>query len=342
MEVDDGGEVKSSTEIGGYFSLDLPDYGDFFHDTIKFQSARATVRAVLECNEFTRVMIPKYVCGSIHKAAFDAGLVIETYDLDELLYPKNLPSSLPEQCALIYVNYFGLCQQNVTRLRREIPTDRLIIDNSHALFAAHMDVLATIYSPRKFVGLPDGGLLRSSSSLDITPPMEEDNGSIDRMRHLLLRMAYSARDGYSDFQKARNSLQDTTPLTMSRLTRRLMKSIRWDEVIRRRRENYLIVAEGMDQMNDMRWRIGENDVPLCYPLMLRGGGVIQMKKELALHNVFIPTYWPDALPSSTNSIEESLSSDTLYLPIDQRLERNQIELVCNIVVELRRKATSAL
>lgn len=327
--------VGSLTEIGGYFELDLPNHGELYPDAIKFQSARAAVRAVLECNGIKHVMLPAYICSSIIKSAVDAGVEVETYDLDESLYPKNLPSKLPDQCAFIYVNYFGLCQQNVNRLLKVIPSDRLIIDNSHALFAAHTDVLAAIYSPRKFVGLPDGGLLRASPSLRIASPMQEDQGSFDRMRYLLIRMAYSAREGYTDFEKARNSLSDNSPLAMSRLTQRLMKSIRWDQVIKRRKENYWVMAKMMDAINDMHWTTAEDAVPLCYPLTLRGCDMGKIKAELIAHNIFVATYWPDASPRiKADSMEASLINETLFLPIDQRMECAQVDSVGRLVIKI--------
>jgi hypothetical protein len=332
--------IEPLPEIGGYFGLDLPNYGDLYPDAIKFQSGRAAIRAVLECNGITRVMMPAYICDSIIKSAVDAGVEVETYDLDESLYPKNLPRSMPDQCAVIYVNYFGLCQQNISRLLEEIPGDRLIIDSSHALFDPHTDALATIYSPRKFVGLPDGGLLRASPQLRITPPVEEDQGSFERMKYLLVRMAYSAREGYADFDKARNSLRDLPPLAMSRLTRRLMKSIRWDQVSTRRKENYAVMARLMGAINEMHWTLGENDVPLCYPLTLRGCGINKIKNELAMLNVFTATYWPDALPRiKANTIEAALINETLFLPIDQRLEPAQVEAVGKLVLKLTGKST---
>ncbi len=328
-------------EMGGYFGLDLPDYGDLYTDAIKFQSGRAAIRAALECNGITHVMMPAYICDSIIKSATDAGVKVETYDLDELLYPKNLPRELPDQCAVIYVNYFGLCQRNIFRLLEVLPNDRLIIDSSHALFASHKDVLATIYSPRKFVGLPDGGLLRASPLLKITPPAEEDQGSFERMRYLLTRMAYSAREGYADFNKARNSLSDTSPLAMSRLTQRLMKSIRWNQVIERRRENYIDMARMMDTINETRWTLGENDVPMCYPLTIRGCEMSKIKNELATLNVFTATYWPDALPRiKENTIEAALINETLFLPIDQRLGYTQVVAIGKLVLKLTGKSAS--
>ncbi|MFC1778224.1 hypothetical protein ACFL3I_12945 [Pseudomonadota bacterium] len=327
-----------STEIGGYFGLDLPDYGELYTDVIKFQSGRAAMRAVLECNGITHVMMPAYICGSIITAAVDAGIKVETYSLDEFLYPKSLPSVLPEKCVFIYVNYFGLCQKNISRLIEEIPLDRLIIDNSQALFSPHSNTLATIYSPRKFVGLPDGGLLKASPMLRIVPPEVEDRGSFDRMKFLLTRMAYSAREGFADSHKARDSLGNTTPLAMSRLTQRLMKSIRWNQVIELRRENYKTIAQMMDSINDLPLALGSADVPLCYPLTMKGWVNSKIKNKLASHNVFAATYWPDASSRvKTNTIEAALVHETLFLPIDQRLQSDQIERVGNLALQVTGK-----
>jgi len=325
------------TEIGGYFGLDLPDYGDLYTDAIKYQSGRAAIRAALECNGITHAFIPAYICDSIIKSAVDAGVKVETYDLDEFLYPKQLPRIISSKCVVIYVNYFGLCQNNISRLLEEIPEDQVIIDNSHALYAPETGALATIYSPRKFVGLPDGGLLRASPLLQIRPPTREDIGSFDRMRHLLIRMAYSAREGYVYFDKARQSLNNNYPLAMSGLTKRLMKSIQWNCVAERRRENYNTMSSLLNSLNEYQWDLGENDVPLCYPFTARGQDVRNIKIDLAKKNIFIATYWPDALPRITpKNIEDILINETLFLPIDQRMTCSQVEEVSEQILKTLR------
>jgi hypothetical protein len=155
------------------------------------------------------------------------------------------------------------------------------------------------------------------------------------MKYLLTRMAYSAREGYADFNKARNSLRNTSPLAMSRLTQRLIRSIRWEHVIKRRKENYAVMARLMDTINETHWAVGANDVPMCYPLTMKGRDMNITKNELAGKNVFTATYWPDALPRiKANTIEATLINETLFLPTDQRLEYAQIEAVGHLVLKL--------
>lgn len=326
---------EAPEETGGYFGLELPCYPDLYADALEYQSGRAAIRAVLEHASIKRVMVPAYVCDSVIKAVVDAGAEVETYVLNEVLYPQDLPHQLAEHGVLLYVNYFGLCSNNIRRLLNAFPRDHLIIDNSQALFAPHEDVLATVYSPRKFVGVPDGGLLRVASSLRLAPPDEEDRASIERMRSLLVRMAYSAREGYADFQKIALSLKDTAPLRMSRLTQRLMRSLRWDQIAKRRRENFLAVAEKLDTLNDMHWQLGEREVPMCYPLTLRGRDITKIRASLAARDIFVPVYWQDALPRiKPGSIEAALTNETLFLPIDQRLECAQAEEMAGLILHL--------
>ncbi len=330
--------MESAREIGGYFGLDLPDYGEGapHPEAMGFQSARAAIHAALASSGFIRVLMPGYICDSIIQSGNEAGLAVETYDLDESLFPRNLPKPLPKGSAVLYVNYFGLCGHHVARLAREMPRATVLVDNSHALFAtSHAEALATAYSPRKMVGLPDGGLLVASPRLGLAPPKEEDQGSFERMRFLLRRMACSAREGYGDFQEARASLRDTMPLAMSRLTRRLMRSIRWDEVRTRRRENYAAMAALLDGVNDRPWPMADEDVPLCYPFTVSGCAVAGIRNALAAEDIFTATYWPDARPrAKAGSVEARLIDETLFLPIDQRIDSAQVEWVARRVLQL--------
>lgn len=327
--------AATHAEFGGYFGLDLPCYPELYPEAMKFQSGRAAIRAVIESAAIKQVMLPSYVCDSVIHAVTDAGVMVETYALDDLLYPKDLPQQLSEHTVLLYVNYFGLCEHNVNLLLNAFPRDHLIIDNSQALFAPHQDVLASVYSPRKFAGLPDGGLLRVLPSLKLTSPAEEDFSSIERMRSLLLRLAYSAREGYADFQKIGFTLKETKPQRMSRLTQRLMKSIPWDQVAGRRRNNFKVLAHKLEAINGMRWKIGDKDVPMCYPLIQRGVDLDMIKAELLARNIFVPVYWQDALTRiKPGSIEATLINETLFLPIDQRMDHNQAASLGDTILEL--------
>ncbi len=322
-------------EIGGYFELDLPDYEELYPEALGFQSARSAFLAILQASDFEEVWLPNYICDSMFESARLANVRIQTYSIDQNLVPVNLPESIPINVGVLYVNYFGLSTDAVSAVHQIVPSSQLIIDNSQALYSSPTSALATIYSPRKFVGLPDGGLVYHSDELPLMAPLEEDYGSIERLRHLMLRTAYSARNGYHDYQMARLSLVGQAPLRMSALTRRLMKSIRWSEVSRIRRRNFDAMHALLGNTNAMSLLLDPSVVPLCYPWMVSDVDIESVKARLASRGVFVPTYWPDALPRLKKAtVEQQLLQNTLFLPMDQRMDIAQVEMVCELVLKL--------
>lgn len=129
------GKDKPFDAMGGYFGLELPDHGDPFPHLIEFQSGRAALRAAIESAGVKRLLLPAYICDTVIQAVVDAGATFGTYCLDEKLYPQELPDGFYNDEALLYVNYFGLSQGNVSRLLGTVPRQHLIIDNCQALFA---------------------------------------------------------------------------------------------------------------------------------------------------------------------------------------------------------------
>lgn len=322
--------IEPGVEIGGYFGMDLPYYGEAFPDTIKFQSGRAALRAALVSADIKHVLLPAYICDSVIQAIVDAGAGVETYRLDNSLCPIDCPNSLPEKSALLYVNYFGLCEANVTHLLEKIPGNQLIIDNSQALFSQSANVLATIYSPRKFVGVPDGGLL-VASGVKVNVPEYEDTGTLARVRPLLLRMAYTAKDGYPEYLKSEKAFNDTKPLKMSRLSKRILNSIDMVAVKSQRRENFLMLAARLDKINLNKWELDSESVPLCYPLVV-GWDVERLKKSLVDKGIYIPTYWPEVKPRATDGVEHRLINFCLAIPCDQRYSLDQMSYLADEII----------
>lgn len=318
-------------EIGGYFGLEMPEYPLPFGQVLTYQSARAAFHAVLQASGLKRVFIPSYICDSIILAARNAGLETQLYQLDEAFMPKALPSDLAQDTGIIYVNYFGLSQHLIRQILEMFPASKVLIDQSQALFAPVSDALAEVYSPRKFVGLPDGGFAKTT--LPLEGPEEEDDGSIERLRHLYRRFAYSARDGYADFNTARLSLSDTTPKAMSRLTKQMLRTINWQDTAKRRHAHYSQMAGLLAACNDMPWQIQQNDAPLCYPYTRKGVDMGPIRQRLAdEYDIFTATYWPDVVVrAEIGSTEEMMTKNTLFLPIDQRMTPEQVAHVSDTV-----------
>lgn len=323
---------KTSTiQMGGYFELAMPIHPDPYPSPfLKYQSARAALRALLEQSKCVCVLLPSYVCDSVIDAVADSGRQVEFYSLDAGLLPNVDPADLGLNTWLLYVNYYGLCDYQTRLVAQRYPASQLVIDNTQALFGWTSPDCATIYSPRKFVGLPDGGLLIAPTK-KLEPPEDQDKGSFARMDHLLIRMAEGAQAGYAQFLTAGRSLGNTSPLRMSTITNRLLSGIDFDAVRVRRSSNYKRLATKLGVLNEWDWRENVDVAPLCYPLMLQSD-VGALRQWLIARGIFIPTYWEDARGRvEAASIEQRFLCQCLALPCDQRYNHKEIDAMATLI-----------
>jgi hypothetical protein len=324
-------DMKSMSEhqqaIGGYLELELgPGGQDLYPEAIKFQSARAAFLALLLHGKPKRIWLPWYICQTMADQAMEASIEVRRYGIDEH-FAVDTGVELDAGDWLLYVNYFGLCEAQVGAVLARFRADRVIVDNSHALFAEPRECLATIYSPRKFVGVPDGGYL--ITSLDVSEPAIEDVGSVARCMPLLVRLAECAENGYPEYLETQNNLAGQVPMRMSRLTRRLLESIDYRAVVAKRVANFDVLDDSLSAKNAFPLRRAKHAVPLSYPF-LDGSG--KLRRALLSNRVYVPQYWPDLVNAGhVPDFERFLAQDCVPLPCDQRYSRADMAHVLNLV-----------
>jgi len=315
--------------IGGYHELALPQYGTLYHDhSYRFQSARAAFQVLLRNIKPKLVWIPKYTCDAIIEPLQNEGIRYAWYDLDFDLGIKN-NISLKDDEYILYVNYFGLCDKQVERLLSLVSPSRVILDFSQAFFNKKWPkALATIYSPRKFFGVPDGGFLETKVSIHL--PNQQDVDSLERMDYLLKRLCMEPENGYMDYQHAEFSLSNLEPKKMSRLTERLLQSIDFEKVKKGRCNNFIFLEESLRKYNYFDFSVSQNISPLCYPFMTTDNG---LKEYLIKHRVFVPTYWHDAIDRVGHEWAGKMIHNLLPLPIDHRYGIQEMTRISKLVVE---------
>lgn len=314
--------------IGGYFELELPTEGVLpFGVSKMFQSARSAFLALLRAGKPNKVWMPKYICNSMIAPLEAAGIECLWYDLDDrFVISSNI--SVGEDEWVLYVNYFGVCDRNVDELLQRIPPDRIVLDYSQSFFSPpRKEVLATIYSPRKFFGVPDGGILFSRVAVNV--PETQDRGSIERAYYLMQRLGSSPESGYAAFQQAEETLSDIEPNRMSQLTKRILASVDFDMVRRKREENFQFLHKRLASVNRLHLDMPVGLAPMCYPLITCDAG---LRANLISHRIFVATYWEDAVGRVRAKRAEAIAN-LLPLPIDQRYGRTDMEKLVSIILE---------
>lgn len=314
--------------VGGYFELELPPPAStLYPGALAFQSARAGFMALLAAGAPRHVWMPRYTCDVMLHTLDQAGVSYSFYGLNHDLTIKDDIALLDDEW-LLYVNYFGLCtaiQQDI--LKRFNPL-QVVFDNAQAFFSSPLDCLATLYSPRKFFGIPDGGLL--VTSLSISAPDATDETSLQRSTHLLQRLGARAEAGYEAYQRAERSLDGCVPKRMSLLTSCLLSSINVDWVRMRRDANFGFLHSKLGVFNEMVIDEGSARGALCYPLLVNGGEAL--RNELVSRRIYTATYWPDCYRRTEKlSIERQMCDRLIAIPCDQRYGIDELQRVVDVV-----------
>lgn len=269
--------------------------------------------AARQSREFATVWVPVFLCPQVEIAIAraDPGFKIRRYGLREDLEPRL--SDVGPQDLIYFYNVFGLKGTSIPRL-----PDNAIVDNAHAFFQPPARNRATIYSARKFFGVPDGAYLYCDDPIEV-PRQQPSSG---RGGHLLKRIEAGPEAAYNDFRAAEDELAAMPPLGMSPLARHILKGIDYDVVRRARLDNFGIVHAALGGKNELSDLIDlalddPHFVPFSYPFLHASGA--DLRKSLIARKIYVPHLWRGLSDrAEMTAFEHHLSEDTVHLPIDQR------------------------
>lgn len=310
--------------IGGYFSLELPLREEYHKNAIRLNTGRNCLEYILRARGYKKVYIPYYTCEALMEPINKLGIPYECYHID-IHFEIRDGFTLKADEALLYTNYFGLKQRYFEQLAEKTGS-RLIVDNTQAFYAKPIPGIDTFYTCRKFFGVADGAYLYTDKLLK--DDFEQDE-SYDRMAHLLKRIDLSAEQGFADFRKVDDGLDNQPIRTMSKLTQRIMQSIDYEDAAYKRRENYQMLHDALGGENNLELQLEKDAIPMVYPFLTPIKG---LREKLIENKVFVARYWPNVLEWTTNEdIEYLLAFQMQPLPIDQRYEELDMRRLTDII-----------
>ncbi len=312
--------------IGGYF--ELAEAIGSCHNTLEgylFNSCRNGFEYILREVRPSHVWMPRYTCHVMKEPLTRSGVPYSTYSVDNEFMPR-LSRQLEKDEWIVYTNYFGICSKQAAWLVRKYPNN-IIIDNSQAFYDDYLGGVASLYSPRKFFGLPDGGVCISARQLNVQD-LEIDD-SINRLSHLYLRRDVGPEAGYKEFLKNDASLSYLPVRRMSNFTEKLLSSVDWQGAKTIRINNFNHLHNYFSVHNELVINTSNIVAPLCYPLLVKNGA--SLRKKLIDKSIYIPQYWPEVLDSGTLSeFEKRLISDLVCIPVDQRYGKKEMNYIMKI------------
>lgn len=303
------------TEIGGYFELELPKGHAMYSDLIGLNSARNALVFLIKSRKITKIHLPYFNCRVVSAAVkrHCPETSILYYHIDADFNPDL--TGIGTNAFLYYVNYFALQELILQRLENV----NLIVDNAQAFYSPPRVRGDTIYCPRKFFGVCDGGYLQTDAEFDLT--LVSDT-SWEHAAHLMKRIDCGASSAYLQYQAAEAILAAAPPMKMSRLTQRILAGIDYPAIKAARIDNFIQLHHHLGAGNMLLPSIetalaSDSFVPFCYPYLTEGAG--PLRKRLLANEIYVPVYWPELEGDpELNTFERRFVEQMVCLPIDQR------------------------
>jgi hypothetical protein len=320
--------METIKPIGGYFELEIGQGKDFMHSTATMWGSGRIAEEVVLRSLFpiSKLWIPFFTCQVVLEPIKKLNISYDFYHID-----RNLEIAqevvLGKDEYLLYTNYLGIKDEYVAKLASKYK-DSLIVDNAQALYAMPVNYLNAIYSPRKFVGIPDGGIAYSSRTIEVDEIAVDS--SYDRCSHLLKRLDCDPSFGYNDFRDNAQKLSSLPVLQMSKLTKALLMSVDYMSVKEKRRRNFEFLHGRLKNINQFNMpQMSSFSCPLVYPFLPLKEG---LKQFLISNKVFVATYWPNVLEwCKEGDIEYEMAQRIVHLPIDQRYDQTDMERIINLI-----------
>ena len=311
-------------EIGGYIQLEKYNLSMLHENAIALNCGRNCLAYIIRTRMIKKIMLPKFLCSSVREICIKEHLQVRYYSIGEDFLLDNV--ILQEDEWLYVVNYYG--QLDNTKLGCIVEKyGRVIVDQAQAYFQEPIKDVDTLYSCRKFFGVPDGAFLYSDLKLEYE--LERDI-SYNRMGYLLGRFdENNASKFYGDYVDNNNRFNEEDIKHMSRLTSNLLHGIDYEWVKERRKQNFTYLFYELRSLNKLNIIIPEG--PFMYPFYIQNGE--RVRERLQKKKIYIPILWPDVFECCEETeLEYDMAKNILPLPVDQRYTLKQMKYIVDEVI----------
>ena len=310
-------------EIGGYIELDKYTLPMLHDGAIALNCGRCALAYLIRAKKIKKLLMPRFNCASVIQLCLREHVVVRYYDITETFLPEQVDLEKDEWLYLI--NYYGqLSNEQIVGYSNIYK--RVIVDNAQAYFQMPVNGVDTLYTCRKFFGVPDGAFLYTDTKLNVPLPRDE---SFERMHFLLGRFERTASEFYQESVQNNRFFADEDIKTMSRLTNNLLHALDYSDICKRRTDNFICLHQLLGNRNGLELKIPEG--AFMYPLYLDDG--VAIRRELQKMKIYIPVLWPNVLEEE-ESLERRFAENILPLPCDQRYGSEEMLYMAKTIEEI--------
>ncbi len=334
--------TSNASIIGGMFGLELfeSDASLKAKEPPRFlggrqrllATARSAVKLLVRALRPASVWLPSYICGVVIDAAREPGVRVRFYAVDQSLIPDNdWLRQIQAGDLVIFADYFGFDTWSLHGAEAGARGAHIVEDACQAMlntdFSPHSDYI--IFSPRKFIGVPDGGILVTGRNTELPGadfPAPPAQWLLQATRASILRSEFDRYGGDRSWFKMFQSAEANGPMEpcrMSDLSAAILRIVDWATIKRGRRRNYEYLLSELGELAIFP-NLPRYVVPLGFPICVRNRD--RVRRSLFNERIYPAVHWEivDLVPAEFIS-SHRLASEIMTLPSDQRYGRDDMK-----------------
>jgi dTDP-4-amino-4,6-dideoxygalactose transaminase len=287
-----------------------------------YTCARAALAALLRHRGVARCWLPAYACVALADGA--RGATLCWYGVDAALRPDvtALARGLRAGDAVVITAFFGRDPgADVARLAASRPDVLWIEDRAHAIDPGRSAwARAAIRSPRKLIGVADGGLLLADQALPTPGGPATQRPPIAQMARCHDPDGHHPERWFPAFQAQEAALGvDDSP--MSPATREVLERVALPPLAAARRANAAVLRAALPDL--VLWPEAADFSPLVVAIRLADRDAVAA--SLAASGIFCPRHWA-VLPGEAAGFAQAqrLARTLLSLPCDHRYDASDM------------------
>lgn len=333
--------------IGGMFALETVSPNRSTPPFLKgkpvlLANARSGIALLAKLLSPAHVWMPSYLCEVMIKAVDELRASVRFYEVD---YDLSLSSSewiesVQSNDLVVLIDYFGFpCDPYYINRAKERGA-WVLEDGCQALLSEAVGRSSdfVLFSPRKFLGVPDGGILVCNHELPGDAILTETPPSAWWLKALsasLLRREFDLYGGdrrwYELFQETEES-GPIGPYAMSELSKVLLQhGFDYPMMAEKRIRNYELLADALAEFALLPSLPG-GVVPLGFPIRLKDRD--RVRQALFSHEIYPPVHWAirGVVPEEFRD-SHRLASEIMTLPCDQRYGKDDMDRMIAVVLK---------
>ncbi len=340
----------SNMIMGGVFGWEFPvNQHDHSRSVLelgrqlRLANGRSAINILVDQLRPSTIWLPSYLCDSILLGIenFNGRILFYPVDINLKIHNLDWLDHVSAGDLVLVVDYFGWRPESKTFSYIRSTGALVLEDASQALLTSDVGsgVDYLLFSPRKFLPVPDGGILCAVEADFLPNVLLHESPDIwwyQAFQAIMLRGEFDRHGGdraWFDLFQSSEMLSPVGPYAMSEFSERALRFLfDYNSIASARIRNYHFLFDYLGQIA-VYPQLPAGTVPLGFPVRLSERD--RLRQKLFSHNIYPAVHWtiPSSVPEYFRD-SRKLADEIMTLPCDQRYGLDDMKRMVDLILEI--------